>query len=239
MRKLFFLVLIVALLTAFSQNVLDNSVGTVRFDASLSRGITASIEYPSLLNKVWNLTAEKLDNGDTVGAGTYNDLLLVDTIGAFSVGRWRFTITDTEGKISGSVETTIKAGSNTIAITVHSTATKGTLLVEGCTFLESKIGAKVNYVDCYVDDNRVNGTDWAVNNSMTEDGDLYTLPTLSVQLAGGIHTIRLYYGADNGGTSTETVNIRVVNGMVTHFSIGEHEGNLTINVSFDVLEAIV
>lgn len=105
--------------------------------------------------------------------------------------------------------------------------------------MESKIGAKVNYVDCYVDDNRVNGTDWVVNPSMTEDGDLYTLPTISLQLAGGVHTIRLYFGADNGGTSTETVSIRVVNGMTTRFSIGEHEGNLSVSVSFDVVDAIV
>lgn len=239
MRKLFFIVMILALLTACSQNVLDNSVGMITFDTSITRGISASIDYPSLLDKTWTLTATKLDGGQKIGEGQYDNIILTDTLGPFSIGSWRFTISDSEGAITGSVDTTIKAGSNTIAITVRSTATKGILLIENCTFLESKIGAKVNYVDCYVDDNRVNGTDWAVNASMTEDGDLYTLPTISVQLAGGIHTIRLYYGADNGGTTTETVNIRVLDGMTTHFTLGEQEGNLTISVSFDVLGAIV
>jgi len=74
---------------------------------------------------------------------------------------------------------------------------------------------------------------------VAEDGDLYTLPTIALQLAGGIHTVRLYYGADNGGTSTETVSIRVVNGMTTHFSVGEREGNLSVSVAFDIQEAIV
>ena len=206
-------------------DVLDNSVGVISFDTSIARGITASIDYPSLLDKTWNLIATKLDGGQKVGEGEYDNILLTDTLGPFTVGSWRFTITDSEGLITGSVDTTIKAGSNTISITVRSTANKGTLLIENCNFLESKIGAHVNYVDCYVDDNRVNGTDWAVSPSMTEDGDYYVLPTLSLQLSGGIHTIRLYYGADNGGTSSETISIRVVNGMTTHFSLGEQEGN--------------
>ena len=65
------------------------------------------------------------------------------------------------------------------------------------------------------------------------------LPTLLLQLPGGIHTIRLYYGADNGGTSSETISVRVVNGMTTHFSLGEQEGNMTVTVNFDVVEALV
>lgn len=244
MKRAFFIVLMaVLILTACtldnSVDVLDNSVGRISFDTSIARGITASIDYPSLLDKTWTLTATKLDGGQKIGEGQYDNIVLTDTIEPFSIGSWRFTITDSEGAITGSVDTTIKAGSNTIAITVHSTATKGTLLIENCTFLESKIGAKVNYVDCYVDDNRVNGTDWAVNASMTEDGDLYTLPTIALQLAEGIHTVRLYYGADNGGTSSETVSIRIVNGMTTHFSIGEKEGNLTVSVSFEILDVFV
>ena len=75
--------------------------------------------------------------------------------------------------------------------------------------------------------------------SSYEDGDYYVLPTLSFQIAGGVHTIRLYYGADNGGFSSENVNIRVVNGMTTHFSIGEQAGNLAVSVSFDIQDAIV
>ena len=236
MRKAFLFLAILALLVSCAQ---DNGVGTISFDTSISRGITASIDYPSLLDKTWALTATKLDGGQKIGEGQHDDILLTDSLGPFSVGSWRFTITDSEGNITGSTDTTIKAGSNTIAITVRSTSTKGTLLIEDCNFLESKIGAKVNYVDCYVDDNRVNGTDWAVNPSMTEDGDLYILPAISLQLAGGVHTVRLYYGADNGGTSTETVSIRVVNGMTTHFSIGEKEGNLTVSVSFEMLDVFV
>lgn len=243
MRKAFLFVLLLAVLVSCtldnSTSVLDNRTGTICFNTSIARGITASIDYPSLLDKTWTLTAVKTDGKAATGEGSYENLVLTDSIGPFSVGSWRFTITDSEGTITGSVDTTIKAGSNTVSITVRSTASKGTLIIENCNFLESKIGAKVNYVDCYVDDNRVNGTDWAVNPSMTEDGDLYTLPTISLQLTGGVHTIRLYFGADNGGTSTETVSVRVVNGMTTRFSIGEHEGNLSVSVSFDVVDAIV
>lgn len=237
MKKLLFLIALVFVLCSCS-NVLDNRVGSVQFSASNSRGITASIDYPSLLDKVWNLTATKLDGGEKVGEGEYTELLLTDSIGLFSVGNWRFMIIDTEGKITGSVETTINAGVNVIPITVRSTASKGTLSIEDCNFLESKVGAKVNYVDCYVDDQRINGTEWVVSDSMTTDGDLFTLPTITTQLAGGTHTVRLYYGADNGGFSSETVRIRVVNGMTTHFTIGEQEGNLTVTIAFDVVGAI-
>ena len=140
---------------------------------------------------------------------------------------------------TGSVTTTIKPGSNTISIPLHSTSNKGTLLVENCNFLKSKVGAKVNYVDFYVDEQRLNGTEWVVTDAMTEDGDYYVLPTLTLQLSGGVHSIRLYYGADNGGFSSETVNIRIVNGMTTHFSIGEQSGNLAMSVYFEILDAIV
>ena len=116
---------------------------------------------------------------------------------------------------------------------------QGNAPVENCNFLKSKVGANVNFVDCYIDENRMNGTEWVVTDAMTEDGDYYVLPTLSFQIAGGVHTIRLYYGADNGGFSSETVNIRIVNGMTTHFSIGEQAGNLAVSVSFDIQDAIV
>lgn len=225
--------------TLDNSTVLDNRTGSISFVPDVSRGITASIEYPSLLDKVWTLVATKLDDGARTGEGQYEDIVLTDSLGPFSVGAWRFAITSADGSIAGSVETTIRAGSNSIAITVRSTANKGTLSVEDCTFLESKIGAKVNYVDCYVDEQRINGMEWVVGPSMTTDGDLYTLPTITMQLPGGIHTIRLYFGADNGGKSTETISFRVVNGMTTHFSIGEQEGNITVTVAFDVVNALV
>ena len=216
----------------------DPALGTITFDTSVSRGITASIDYPSLLDRTWTLTAVK-NGGEDTGAGTYEDLLPTDAIGPFSVGSWTFTITDSQNLFTGSVTTTIKPGNNTISITLHSTSSKGTLLVENCNFLKSKVGANVNFVDCYIDENRMNGTEWVVTDAMTEDGDYYVLPTLSFQIAGGVHTIRLYYGADNGGFSSENVNIRVVNGMTTHFSIGEQAGNLAVSVSFDIQDAIV
>ena len=71
------------------------ALGTITFDPSISRGITASIDYPSLLDRTWTLTAVK-NGGDNTGAGTYEDLLLTDAIGPISVGSWTFTITDSQ-----------------------------------------------------------------------------------------------------------------------------------------------
>lgn len=237
MKKILFLIAILFVLCSCS-NVLDNSTGTIQFIADNSRGISASIEYPSLLDKVWTLVAEKLDNGGTVGEGEYTDLLLTDSIGAFSVGSWRFTITDSSNTITGSVTATIRAGVNTIPITVHSTSNKGTLSVENCDFLLSKEGA-VNYVDLYVDEQRVGQTNWTFSSLTSEDGDYYVLPTVTKQLSEGVHTVRFYYGTDAGGHSSDTINIRVVKGATTHFSMGEQEGNLTLTISFDIEEALV
>lgn len=105
MRKFLLFVLLIAVLTACtldnSTSVLDNSVGFVSFDSSVSRGILASIEYPSLLDKTWTLAATKLDGGQRTGEGQYEDIVLTDSLGPFSVGSWRFTITDSEGTITG------------------------------------------------------------------------------------------------------------------------------------------
>jgi len=239
MRKAFIFVIILTLFvcSCTQENVLHNSIGTVSFSADVSRGVIASIDYPTVMDKVWVLTATKKDNGDTVGQGTYDEVILTDSIGPFSIGLWEFSITDSNNLYTGTVTTNIKAGSNSVAISLHSTSNKGTLSIENCNFLESKTG-KVNYVDCYVDEQRVNGTDWVISPSMTTDGDYFVLPTLTVQLAGGIHSVRFYYGTDNGGFNSETVNIRTVNGMITHFTIGEQEGNTTITISFDIQDAI-
>lgn len=242
MRKFLFLFFLVALIATScvmdnsTSDVLHNSTGTVSFSTDMARGISASIEYPSLLDKVWVLTATKTDNGNTEGSGTYDDFILTDTL-TLSVGSWRFTITDSSGSITGSVDAIIKVGSNLVSIAVHSTASKGTLSIEDCSFLVSKIG-RVNYVDCYVDDARMNGTEWVISESMSEDGDYYVLPTISLQLSEGIHSVRLYFGMDNGGQSSDTVNIRVVKGMVTHLTIGEQDGNLSVTVYFEQVEAI-
>ena len=237
MRKILFTLLCVVLLACSC--TLDNSVktGMVSFTADRSRGVSAFIEYPALLDKTWTLRATKTDGGASTGEGTYEDVVLTDSFGPFAVGSWTFTLASSDGKITGSANTRIKAGNNSVAVTVRSTETMGTLSVENCDFLISKAG-QVLYVDLYIDDERVNAP-WATNQLTSEDGDYYILPTFTLQLAEGIHTVRLYYGTDNGGFSSESVNIRVVNGMTTHFTIGEQEGNLAFTVSFDVVDALV
>ena len=237
MRKVFLFVLLLAVLVSCT---LDNSVsevGFVSFDSSVSRGVTAYIEYPSLLDKTWTLQAEKLDGKSSTGAGQYDNIVLTDTVGPFSVGQWRFTITDSENSVTGSVIANITAGNNNISITVHSKASNGTLSLEECNFLKSKIG-EVLYIDLYIDEERVN-TPWTKDNFITEDGNYYLIPTATVQLSEGIHSVRFYYGTDAGGVSSETINIRVVKGMITHFTLGEQEGNMVIAVSFDEVEALV
>lgn len=239
-KSLFFVLLALIFCSCTLDNsvsdALDNSVGTVSFCTDISRGVTASIEYPALLDKTWTLVTTKMDNGGTVGQDTYENFLLTDTL-TLSVGSWRFVITDSENKITGAVIATIKAGSNTVSLTVHSTENKGTLSFENCNYLTSKIG-QVLYIDLYVDEQRIN-TPWIASNLTSEDDDYYVLPTFTVQLSEGVHAVRFYYGTDNGGSSSETINVRVVNGMVTHFSLGEQEGNLSVNISFDIQEAIV
>lgn len=241
MRKIFLFLIAAAVvvLCSCTQDVLYNSTGTVTFEAALSRGVTASIDWPSLTDKVWNLTATKTDGGEATGQGTYEELVLADSIGPFSVGTWEFTVTDTTGSWTGTVTKVITAGSNTVAFDICSTAAKGTLSVENCNFLVSKIGTEVSRVDCYVDDSKISKSDWLISPDMTEDGDYYVLPTLTSQLAGGVHTIRLFYNTNNGGTSSETFSFRVVNGMTTHITIGEQEGNASFTVAFAIVEALV
>ena len=178
-----------------------------------------------------------VDGGASTGAGIYDDFLLTDTLGDFSVGVWRFTITDTDNTITGTVNQNIHAGENDVAITVHSKSSSGTLSVEGCNFILSKAG-NVLYVDLYIDNERVN-TGWVTAQLESEDGDYYELPTVSEKLREGVHTVRLYYATDNGGTSSDTVSVRIVGGMTTHFSIGEQEGTLSFSVSFDIQGALV
>lgn len=239
MRKIVFLIEIVLILATACvlDNSTDNRTGMVSFDTGISKGVTASIDYPNLLDKEWTLTATKKDAGATEGQGTH-EIILTDSVGPFSVGAWEFAVTDSDNLYTGTANANINVGANTVNITVHSTSNKGTLSIEECNFLVSKIG-QVNYVDCYIDESRVNGTDWVVSSSMTDDGDLYVLPTITTKLNEGVHTVRLYYGTNNGGVSSDTVKVRVVNGMVTHFSIGEQEGNLSVAISFDVVEALV
>ena len=235
MRKFLILFIIVILLVCSCSE--SEKTGSIRFSADNSRGISAYIEYPSLLDKTWTLVAEKTDGGASTGAGIYDDFLLTDTLGDFSVGVWRFTITDTDNTITGTVNQNIHAGENDVAITVHSKSSSGTLSVEGCNFILSKAG-NVLYVDLYIDNERVN-TGWVTAQLESEDGDYYELPTVSEKLREGVHTVRLYYATDNGGTSSDTVSVRIVGGMTTHFSIGEQEGTLSFSVSFDIQGALV
>ena len=236
MKKLLPILLVLLFIVSCSQQNLSDT-GYISFDPSVSRGITASIEYPSLLDKTWNLTATKLDSNGSTGAGSYEAIVLTDSLGPFSIGSWRFTITDSTGKITGTTDTTIYPGNNSIAITVRSTATTGTLSVEGCNLLLSNEG-NVSYVDLYVDNERVN-TGWVIAQIDSEDGDCYILPTVTETLTEGVHTVRLYYATDSGGHSSDTVSVRIVKGCTTHFSIGEQEGNMMLSISFNEVDAIV
>ena len=236
MKKLLPFILVLILIVSCSQQNLSDT-GYISFSTEVSRGITASIEYPSLLDKTWNLTATKTDGGASTGAGTYEAIVLTDSLGPFSIGTWTFTITSSDNKITGTVNTTIHPGSNSIAITVRSTAAKGTLSVENCNFLISSEG-NVTYVDLYIDNERIN-TNWVTANLQSEDGNCYTLPTVTETLSEGVHTVRLYYATDSGGHSSDTISVRVVKGCTTHFSIGEQEGNMMLSISFNEVDAIV
>ena len=244
MRKAFLFVLVLAALCSCVldnsvSDVLDNSTGYVSF-CDESRGITASITYPGIYDKTWTVTATKLDGGSSVGAGTYDDVLLSDTFGPFSVGQWEFVLEGFSNGVKvfeGSVETQIKVGNNTVSVQLHTTASDGTLSFEGSNFMMSEKGA-VTKVLLIVDNE--DAKSWTYMQMTTEDNDLYFIPTFTKVMSKGIHTLHLRYVFQSGDVVNDPdISFRIDNGAVTHITIGMTEGSFLFNITLDTVDALV
>ena len=222
-----------------STYVLDNSVGYVTF-CDTGRGVTASISYPEIYDKTWTVIATKIDGGASEGAGVYEDALITDTFGAFSVGQWQFVLEGYDNGVKvleGSVTTTIKVGSNSVPVLLHTTASDGTLSFEGSNFSMSDKGAVTKAIL------KIDGEDaksWTYMQMTTTDGDLYMIPDFTKALSKGIHTLRLRYVFQSGDYEDEPViSFRIDGGATTHITTGLTEGNLTFSITLDTVEPIV
>ncbi len=243
MRKVFLFVFLLMILSSCvldnsTSDVLHNSTGYVTF-SDVARGLTASITYPEIYDKTWTVTAVKLDGGAATGAGVYEDALLTDTFGPFSVGQWEFTL---EGYangakvLEGSVTAEIKVGSNSVSVQVHTTASEGTLSFEGSNFSMAEKGA-VTKVLLIVDNE--DAKSWNSIQMKTEDNDLYFLPTFTKTLSKGIHTLHLRYVFQSGDVVNEPdISFRIDGGAVTHITIGMTEGTFLFNITLDKVEAL-
>ena len=222
-----------------TSDVLDNSTGYVSF-SDVDRGITASISYPEIYDKTWTITAEKIDGGADTGEGTYENVLITDTFGPFSVGQWRFTLEGFSGEtkvLEGTVETQIKVGNNTVSAHVHTTASDGKLSFEGSNFSMSEKGA-VSKVLLIVDNE--DAKSWTSIQMTTEDNDIYFLPTFTKTMSKGIHTLHLRYVFQSGDVFNEPdISFRIDGGAVTHITIGMTEGTFLFNITLDTVDAIV
>lgn len=239
MRKIIFLLLCVLFL-AVSCDVMDNHVGTVSFSTDNSRGIIASIDYPAVYDKTWRVTATKTDGGANLGAGVYEDFLLTDTLGTFSVGAWTFTLEGFDGEtqvFEGSVSCTVRGGNNLIPVSVHTIGNKGTLSIEGCNFLLSEKGS-VTRIILKLDE--ADAQTWYLNNLTSENGDYYELPTYTKKLEKGVHTMFLRY-MQEGDTwvDTEPVAFRIDALATTRLSIGVQELEIGIRITIETVDALV
>ena len=222
-----------------TSDVLHNSTGYVSF-SDVDRGVTASISYPEIYDKTWTITAEKIDGGADTGAGVYEQALITDTFGPFSVGQWRFTLegfSDGVKVFEGSVEAQIKVGNNTVSVQVHTTASDGKLSFDGSNFSMSEKGA-VSKVLLIIDNE--DAKSWTSIQMTTEDNDIYFLPTFTKTMSKGIHTLHLRYVFQSGDVVNEPdISFRIDNGAVTHITIGMTEGSFLFNITLDTVDAIV
>lgn len=238
MKKLLPFVFVIFLLCACS-NVVDNTTGQVSFFTKGTRGVSASIEYPTTLDKTWTVTATKTDTGNNLGEGVYEDFLLTDTLGTFSVGAWSFALQGYSGNnliFEGEVDFVVRAGNNSIPVAVHTVGAKGTLSVDGCNYTKTGKG-NVTRVILKVDDEDLNT--WVIDNTYTPDGEYYELPGFSKKIEKGIHTMSLRYMTGETWTDSEPVAFRIDAQAITMITIGIQEVEMGLNVTIETVEAIV
>ena len=238
MKKIIYLMAFILMICSCSQNTLSNSTGMISF--SVSRGIQASVSYPSLTDKTWTVTARKTDGGQTIGAGTYEDVLLTDQLGPFSTGGWEFTLKGYDSDtlvFEGTTTETIRIGNNPISVQLHTTGSQGTFSLEECNFSRNDRGA-VTKVILKLDGNDTKS--WTYMQMTTEDNDLYIIPTYTTKLDKGVHTMQLRFIFESGDFSDDVpISFRIDNGATTHITTGLTDGNLTLNVTLEMIDPVV
>ena len=226
MKKILILAIAALLLVSCAQNTEDRT-GYVTFGYASSRDVMASIGYPTPESLVWTVTAVKNSKGATTGQGTYEEVLLTDQLGPFSVGSWTFTF-DSD-IYHGEESVNITEGINSIDINVTTSGETGILVFRDCTIPANATGI---YID--LDGQRILGMG---RQYMTErENGGYEIPMREQETTAGIHDVSVTY---NGTNLSETFKVRVVQGLTTTVTFGIFEGNPVFNIVVDEQEALV
>ena len=239
MRKAITITIIVmALLLAVSCHS-ESTLGTVTFTHGLSRDLSASIGYPDANSLLWDITATKLSKGSKAGEGTTEGVLLTDTFGPFSTGRWEFSLVGRDGETAvyeGSTTAYIAEGSNLLEVTVNPIGETGTLVFSGCNFPpDNGNGAEYSGVQIYVDGQMTFGV--GRNHCQQNANGMWVVPEQSTQLEEGLHDVSVLLGGNEPAT-IETFKVRIVGGLTTTVTFGTFKGSTGIVVSVNRMEAI-
>jgi len=221
---------VLLLAVSCSQKEVD-AVGYVSFSESIGREVLASITYVDANSLTWNVSAVKTSNGSRVGEGDYENVILTETIGAFSIGTWEFSFKGYDGTkliYSGTTTAHIAEGDNVVEVTVNPVGYIGKWEFVDCHFSDyglSTFGQTIYSVSVYVDDQLAHTY---ASTAVVPRGDgLYAFQSQLQKSADvGVHTFRVVFTGNNGKTITaETFKARVVAGMVTSISFGTFEGH--------------
>lgn len=230
-------IIVMALLLAVSCHS-ESTFGTVTFTHGLSRDLSASIGYPDINSLTWDITATKLSKGSKVGEGTTEGVLLTDTFGPFSTGRWEFSLVGRDGETAvyeGSTTAYIAEGSNAIEVTVNPVGETGTLVFSGCNFPpDNGNGAEYSGVQILIDGERVFGIS---RNYCTQNNGMWVIADQTTDLPAGLHDVEVLF-VGNEPMTAETFKVRIVGGLVTTVTFGTFEGSTGIVVSVNRMEAI-
>lgn len=237
--------LIIGSLTSCSQAEVmatPKGVGFVRFSdantfaSSKSVELMAYIDYPDEYSLTWTVTASKTDTNGKQGEGVYEDVLLTDTLGPFSVGSWHFTLEGRGEKnrviYTGETDKTIGEGNNTVHVDIAPPQEgNGYIRIQGSNF-DPAIG------DCFrvtYGDNDVGLMNMPLSLCELREDGLYNIPDTDLQLPAGIQTVKLYVG----NTLVRTLRLRILVNHRTVLTYGTFEGRAGFELYLERQDAIV
>jgi len=233
------LIIVMALvLTVSCSNNAEDSLCWINFSSSRARGLSAYIDYPMAESLTWNITATKVDNGSTTGQGTMQNVLLTDTFGPFSAGRWAFALAgfNSSGRLifTGNAETKIGKGTNTVDVPMTFEGDTGSLTFTGCNFPEFIDGVMFNSFNVVIDGQQRLSFSSAESE---KDGNYWYGPDKTVGLSAGIHDVTIRLGGSES-RDVASFKIRIEPSLTTYVTQGTFEGRAFFNVIIDQKEAI-